>query len=111
MADGADVMQDLDAVLDRLCATDPAQLAEGEMVQLLHRQLDRLAAATTRATAAFEAARAWEAEGARSAPAWVAVRCHQPLATARRRVQLGRALRHMPAVEAAWLGGEVGEAH
>src|SRR5947208_11400556 len=111
MADVADAMQELTAVLDRLCATDPAQLAEGEMVQLLHRQLDRLAAATTRATAAFDAGRAWEDEGARSAPAWVAVRCHQPLATARRRVQLGRALRHMPAVEAAWLAGEVGEAH
>src|SRR5947208_10421256 len=105
MADGADVMQELTAVLDRLCATDPAQLAEGEAVQALHRQLERLAATTTRATAAFEAGRAWEAEGARTPAAWVAVRCHQPLATARRRVQLGRALRHMPGVEAAWLGG------
>jgi len=26
-------------------------------------------------------------------------------------VQLGRALRHMPAVEAAWLAGDIGEAH
>jgi hypothetical protein len=41
----------------------------------------------------------------------VAVRCHLAVSTARRRLQLGRALRHMPAVEAAWLDGDIGEAH
>ncbi|MDQ6724700.1 MAG: HNH endonuclease, partial [Actinomycetota bacterium] len=35
----------------------------------------------------------------------------QPVASARRRVQLGRALRHMPAVEEAWLAGDISEPH
>jgi hypothetical protein len=111
MAVVLDLTENLTTAIDALCAADPAQLADGETIQALHRQLDRLRALTTRAAAAFDAARAWEAEGARSASAWLAVRCHQPVATARRRVQLGRALRHMPAVEAAWLAGDVSEAH
>ena len=101
----------LEAAVDAVCVADPAALADGETIRLLHRQLERLNAAVTRATAAFDAGRAWDAEGARSAAAWVAVRCRQPLATARRRVHLGRALRHMPHVEGAWLAGELGEAH
>jgi hypothetical protein len=104
------VLDELIAAVDGLCAADPALLGDGEALQVLHRQLDRLEAATTRAAAAFDAGRSWEAEGARTASAWLAVRCHLPLASARRRVQLGRALRHMPAVEAAWLTGDIGHA-
>jgi hypothetical protein len=40
----------------------------------------------------------------------VAARCQLPSSSARRRVRLGRALRHLPATEAAWLAGAVGEA-
>jgi Domain of unknown function (DUF222) len=106
-----DAMRELVGALDALCALDPAVLADGEAIQLLHQQLDRLQAAATRATARFDSGRAWEADGARAASAWLAVRCHLPVSTARRRVQLGRALRHMPTAEPAWLGGEIGEAH
>jgi len=45
------------------------------------------------------------------AAAWIAVRCHLPVITARRRVGLGRELRHMPATEGAWLAGDISEAH
>ena len=93
-----------------LGALEPAVLGDGETLLELHRQLERLAAVTTRAVAAFDAGRTWEADGARTASAWLAVRCRMPVTSARRRVQLGRALRHMPAAEAAWLAGEVGEA-
>ena len=106
-----DVASKLASAVDRLSDADPALLADGEIIVALHRQLDRLEAVTTRATAAFDAARAWEADGARSAAAWIATRCHLPTPTARRRVRLGRELRHMPAVEGAWLAGEIGEAH
>ena len=106
-----DTTRQLTAAVDAVCGADPAQLADAEIIQLLHCQLERLNTATVRATAAFDAGRAWEGDGARSAAAWVAVRCHLPVATARRRVRLGRAVRHMPAVEAAWLAGDVGEAH
>jgi len=111
MAVVLDATQDLIAAIDALGAADPAQLADAETVQALHRQLDRLTAVATRAVAAFDAGRAWEAEGARTAAAWLAVCCHLPVSTARRRVQLGRALRCMPAVEEAWLAGDIGEAH
>ena len=104
-------IRDLVASVDAVCDADPTQLADGETMQELYRQLDRLSAAATRATAAFDAGRSFEADGAKTAAAWVSVRCHVPITTARRRVQLGRALRHMAAVEEAWLAGDIGKAH
>ena len=86
---------------------DPQALSDGEAVERLHRCLARLEAVTTRATAAFDASRAWEGRGARSAAAWVSVRCGVAPASAHRRVHLGRALRHLPVAEAAWVGGDI----
>jgi len=100
---------ELVSAVDALCAADPLRLGDGEVVVALHRQLERLAAVTTRAVAAFEAGRSWEADGARSAGAWVAVACRQPMEKARRRVRLGRDLRTMSVAEAAWLAGDIGE--
>ena len=105
-----DLETDLIGAVDALCAADPAALADGETLVALHRQLERLAAVTTRAVAAFDAERAWSAEGAHTASAWLRVRWNVPHTSARRRVKLGRALREMPAVEAAWLAGDIGEA-
>lgn len=102
---------ELAAVLDILSEVNPVRLADGETVQALHRQLERLRAVTARATAVFDAERSWEVEGARSAAAWVGIRCRQPVACARREVRVGRALRCMPEAEAAWLAGDIGEVH
>jgi len=96
-----DVTADLAVAVDAACAADPVVLADGDTIRALHRQLERLEAATTRAVAAFDAARAWEADGARSAAAWMSVGCRAPIAACRRRVQLGRQLRFMSAVEVA----------
>jgi hypothetical protein len=104
------VLDDLRSVVDQVCGTEPQALADGESVVELHRCLARLEAATTRATAAFDAGGEWASDGARTAAAWVAGRCRLPASSARRRVRLGRALRHLPATEAAWLAGAVGEA-
>jgi hypothetical protein len=104
-------IEELAGVLDVLSAVDPALLGDPETVVALQRELERLSALTTRAVAAFDAGRAWEADGARTASAWLAVRCRMPQESARRRVRLGRALRHMGVLEAAWLAGDVGEAH
>jgi len=52
----------LTAALDALCAEDPALLCDREAIKALHRQLARLEAATTRASAAFDAPRDWEGE-------------------------------------------------
>lgn len=97
-------------MLDELADLDPVVVGDSETVVALHRQLERLGAVTTRATAAFDASGAWEADGARSAAAWVTTRTHLPISTARRRVHLGRALRHMETVEGAWLSGDLGDA-
>ena len=105
------VLDQLSDAIDAVCAEDPARLANGDAIVALHRQLARLEAATTRASAAFDAGRSWEADGARSAAAWLATRTHLPLATTRRRLRLGRALRHMAQVEAAWLAGDIDATH
>src|SRR5947199_10836919 len=99
------VLTELADAVDALCAADPSTLADSDTIQTLHRHLARLEAATVRATAAFDAAGHWRPTGARTAAAWLSVRCGLPLPTCRRRVHLGRALRHMPTAEAAWLTG------
>ena len=105
-----DVETEVVVAVDALCGVDPSRLGDGETLVVLHRQLERLGAVLTRAVAAFDAGRAWDAEGARSASAWLSVRWNVPQSSARRRVVLGRALREMPLVEAAWLAGDIGEA-
>ncbi|MDQ4069719.1 MAG: HNH endonuclease [Actinomycetota bacterium] len=110
MAVLVDATSQLTAALDGLSALDPVVLADRETIQTLHRELERLRAVTARASAAFDAGGAWEADGARTAAAWIGVRCHQPVASPKREVRLGRALRAMPEVEAAWLRGDIGEA-
>ena len=85
-------------------------MSDGESIQKLHRCLARMEAATTRAAAAFDAGGTWQADGARSASAWLARRCGLPSSTARRRIRLGRELRHLSVAEAAWLAGKLGEA-
>jgi hypothetical protein len=108
---GTDLLTTLHQDLDALVAADVATLADGDAVVALQRALNRLEAVATRAVAAFDAGRTWEADGARSAAAWVATQTRQPRAAVRRQVGLGRALRRMPETEAAWAAGEIGAAH
>ena len=108
----SDAVAQLVAAVDALCAAPAAALADADTVVRLHRQLERLDAVTTGAVAAFDAGpRDWEADGARSATAWLATRGRLPDAPCRRRLQRGRALRHAPATEAAWLAGTITHAH
>ncbi len=107
----AESLTTLAAAIDELVGADAPTLADGDTVVALHAELERLTAVATRAMAAFDAGRSWEDDDARSAAAWVAAECRVPLEAARRRVRLGRRLRALPAVEAAWLAGEIGEAH
>lgn len=106
-----DPVQELATAVDALSTVDPQRLADGESIQALHRQLERLNAIATRAVAAFDAGRTWEDDGARSAAAWVATRCRRTLASARREVRVGRTLRDLRATEAAWVDGEIGGEH
>jgi hypothetical protein len=97
--------------LDRLGREDPSLFADQESIVSLQRQLARLEAFTTRATGAFDAAGHWAPDGARSATAWLAVRCRIPKAEARRQVRRGRALHALPDVERAWMKGDVCGSH
>jgi len=99
------------AEIDDLCGADPTTLADREALTSLHRQLARLDAVTTRATAAYDASGDWEESRARSCASLIAAICKLPLPEARRRISNGRALRHMPLVEEAWLDGHIGAAH
>ncbi|HUO49021.1 MAG TPA: DUF222 domain-containing protein, partial [Acidimicrobiales bacterium] len=97
--------------IDTLVEADPRDLADPGSIEELHRQLSRLDAVVTAAMAAFDASGAWAADGARNAPAWLAVRLRAPRAQMRRRVRLGSRLGDMPETAEAWRAGEVQAQH
>jgi hypothetical protein len=97
----------LTAAIDVLNESDPSASADPESIQILQRQLARLDAFVTRATAAFDAAGNWAPDGARNAATWLVVQCHLPKAKARRTVRRGRSLRHLPACTEAWAAGDI----
>jgi hypothetical protein len=98
-------MEALARAIDEVAITDGASLLEAR------RQLDRLEARITVATAAFDASGEWAPSGAKTCATWLAWRCRMPLAAARHQVRLARGLRHLPATEAAWLDGDVSACH
>ncbi len=94
--------------LDALVATGADNYSDCASIEELHRLLGRLEAFVTEASAAFETQEDWAADGAKTAAAWIATRCRVPRAAARRRVRLGRTLRHLPRCAQAWRDGEIG---
>ena len=105
---------ELDALtetIDHLVGSDPAGYADTESMEALQRQLARLDAFVTLATAAFDSSGAWAPEGARNAAVWLASRCRLPKSHARRQLRRGRGLRHLPACAQAWSNGDISAAH
>ncbi len=101
---------DLDVLtdaIDRLCGSDPLACADGESIEILHRQLARLESFVTNATAAFDAAENWVPDGAQGPAGWLAVRCRLPKSRARAMLRRGRSLRHLPECARAWAGGDI----
>ncbi len=94
--------------LEALVASDAANYGNCESIVELHRLLSRFESFVTEASAAFEVGEEWAAEGAKTAPAWIATRCRIPRSAAKRRVRLGRALRHLPECAEAWREGAIG---
>jgi hypothetical protein len=105
------MFESLATAIKELREVEPCALGDGESIKELHRLATSLDAVLTRATAAFEASHEYAQDGARSAAKWIAVTCNEPVATAKRRLALGRALRTMPVTEEAWLDGEISGAH
>src|SRR5918995_2247741 len=90
----------LAGAIDALLALDPDTLEDRELAELaveLHRQQARLAAATTRVTAAVDARGVWGEDGSRSCGAWLARRCRLPVGRGRAEGRLGRPLSPEPA--------------
>ena len=99
------------AAVDDLVAADPQTLGDGQTLVELHRQLARLEAVVARASAAFDASKEWASDGAQVAAMWLTVEANIPKQVAQRRIRLGRALRHLPVAESAWLSGDVTADH
>ena len=94
--------------LDALVASRAANYGDCASMEELHRLSARFEAFVTEATAAFETNEEWAADGAKTAAAWIATRCRVPRSAAKRRVRLGRSLRHLPDCARAWRDGEIG---
>ncbi len=97
--------------LDALVASGAANYGDGASIEELHRQLSQFESFVTEATAAFEAGEEWAADGAKTAASWISSRCRVPRAAAKRRVRLGRTLRHLPETAQAWRDGAIGADH
>ena len=94
--------------LEALVASGADNYGDCESMEELHEMLARLESFVTEATAAFEAGEQWAADGAKTAASWIATRCRVARSGAKRRVRLGRTLRHLPAVAQAWRDGAIG---
>ncbi|MDR3648873.1 MAG: DUF222 domain-containing protein [Acidimicrobiales bacterium] len=101
---------DLDVLteaIDRLHGSDPSACADTESIEILQRQLARLDAFVTKATAVFDASGNWQPDCAANAAAWLVTRCRLPKAQARRAVRRARSLRHLPECTRAWAEGDI----
>jgi hypothetical protein len=96
--------QSLDALVD----SDASTYGDGASIEALHQMLSRFESFVTEATGAFERSEEWAADGAKTAASWISSRCRLPRRVAKRRVRLGRSLRHLPAVAEAWKEGSIG---
>jgi hypothetical protein len=108
------VCTQLTDAVDGLLALDPDTLDDRELADAvveLRRQQSRLAAATTRLTAVFDARRIYADDGSRSCGAWVARRCRLPVGQARAEAWLGRRLRTMPVTAEAFAAGDISPRH
>jgi hypothetical protein len=101
-------LDDFAEALEALVASGAQNYGDCASIEELHRHLSRFESFVTEATATFEAGEEWAAEGAKTASAWIATRCRLPRSAARRRVCLGRALRHLPECAEAWREGAIG---
>jgi hypothetical protein len=103
-------LDDLEEALEALIAAGASNYSDGASVERLYRIQARLDSVVTEATAAFEVGEEWAADGAKTATAWIASRCRVPRSAAKRRVRLGRTLRHLPECAQAWRDGAIGVA-
>ena len=92
---------------------DPNDLADEELADAAV-ELDRLRtgsrAAEARLLRALQVRRVFAADGAKSAPAWLARRTRAPKGECSSRVRLGRLMEELPVAAEAFAAGEIGAA-
>jgi hypothetical protein len=101
-------LENFSEALESLVASGAENYGDGASIEELHRLQSRLDSFVTEATAAFEVGEEWAADGAKTAASWIATRCRVARPAAKRRVRLGRTLRHLPEVAQAWRDGAIG---
>src|SRR5580698_8481746 len=94
--------------LEALVASGADHYGDGAAIVELLQLQSRFESFVTEATTAFEAGEEWAADGAKMAASWIATRCHISRRVAKRRVRLGRTLRHLPVCAQAWREGAIG---
>jgi hypothetical protein len=100
--------------LKELAAADLAALADGELSEslvVLARLRTQLEAIEARTTDEWDRRRCWATDGAHNGTAWLAHRTREPEADCRRRLRLGRGLRHVPVAAEAFAAGDISAAH
>ena len=88
--------------LDRLAGVDPVLFADPDSVVAAQRMLAQAEALVTRITGAFDASGNWAPDGARTASAWLSVRCRIPEVRGPTPGAPGPGLARLPEVEQAW---------
>jgi hypothetical protein len=102
-------LENFEEALESLIASGAENYGDCESMEKLHQMAARYESFMTEAIAAFEKREEWAADGAKTATAWIATRCRVSRVGTRRRVRLGRTLRHLPMVAQAWREGAIGE--
>ncbi|MGH9121551.1 MAG: DUF222 domain-containing protein [Acidimicrobiales bacterium] len=113
-ADAPEVAGDLaslQAVLQKLLGGDISDVSDAESVVAIYKARNLLDCLADQACARFDASKEWEADGSRSALAWIAHKTHAPRGVVGASLSNGRALRHLPFVEAAYMAGEITSSH
>lgn len=108
------IVKDLQATLDELAGADLHPVLDAELAEVLISLVavgSRVEAATARVAAAVDTSKVWANDRSVSCPAWLARVANRDRSECARLVALGRSLRSMPAVETAFLAGELSTRH
>ena len=109
------VLERARAVLDDLASLDLDRVAYGrelsDCVLALQQLRGTLDAAEARVLARWDTSGDWRVDGAKTAAAWLSWKQRIPISVARQRLRHARALRELPAIDAAWRDGEIDRAH
>ncbi len=104
------VVDELERSVKELAALDGHRLSDADLRDAqvdLARAGAAFAAAQARMAVVWDQRRVWDADGAKSGAAWLARETREPKAVCTSRLRLGRALRDMPLVDAAWSVGDI----